>query len=143
MKRRLYARMFALSLAMTLLTAVLLIGTVYPFFRDRLHEEMFLQTQLLASGLEHAANEQAYLASLGAGDTRVTLLDGEGNVLFDTDADAVSMESHQDRPEIAQALATGRGEDTRHSRTVLENLYYSALRLSDGRVLRQIGRAHV
>ena len=44
MKRRLYARMFALSVAMTLLTAVLLIGTVYPFFRDRLHEEMFLQT---------------------------------------------------------------------------------------------------
>ncbi len=136
MKRRLYARMFALSLAMTLLTAVLLIGTVYPFFRDRLHEEMFLQTQLLADGLEHAANEQAYLASLGAGDTRVTLLDGEGNVLFDTDADAASMERHQDRPEIAQALSTGRGEDTRHSRTVLENLYYSALRLADGRVLR-------
>ena len=42
MKRRLYARMFALSLAMTLLTAVLLFGTVYPFFRDRLLEVLFL-----------------------------------------------------------------------------------------------------
>ena len=40
MKRRLYARMCALSLAMTLLTAVLLLSTVYPFFQDRVHAEM-------------------------------------------------------------------------------------------------------
>ena len=136
MKKRLYARMCALSLFMTLLTAVLLLGTVYPFFQDRVHAEMRAETDTLAVGLAQAADENAYLEALRGGGARVTLLSPAGEVLFDTDADAAKMENHQNRPEVAQALQKGGGEDTRRSRTLMENMYYSALRLPDGRVLR-------
>lgn len=136
MKRRLYARMCALSLAMTILTAVLLLGTVYPFFQDRMRGEMRAETRTLAIGLSQAQDEGAYLFALRGTYARVTLLGAGGEVLFDTDADAALMENHQDRPEVLAALASGSGEDTRRSRTLLENMYYSALRLEDGRVLR-------
>ena len=104
MKRRLYARMCALSLAMTILTAVLLLSTVYPFFQDRMHDEMRAETRTLAIGLAQAQNESAYLSALRGTFARVTLLNADGAVLFDTDADAASMENHQDRPEVANAL---------------------------------------
>ena len=73
---------------------------------------------------------------LDAGDSlRLTLIDPDGNVLYDSTG-ATDMENHLDRPEVRQALDSGRGADTRHSRTLGYETHYYAIRLSDGNVLR-------
>ena len=73
---------------------------------------------------------------LDAGDSlRLTLIDPDGNVLYDSTGTA-DMENHLDRPEVRQALDSGRGSDTRHSRTLGYETHYYAIRLSDGNVLR-------
>jgi len=46
------------------------------------------------------------------------------------------MENHSGRPEIAQALANGSGENTRTSATLAETTIYYAVRIDEGYVLR-------
>lgn len=69
-------------------------------------------------------------------DIRVTLIDKNGTVLFDSESDSVGMENHSDRPEVVEALVKGSGSDIRKSETIGEATYYYALRLTDGNVLR-------
>ena len=77
----------------------------------------------------------AYLQSLHP-EARITWVDANGDVLYDTQAPASEMENHAGREEIRQALETGTGKSVRDSSTLLTNTLYYALRLDDGTVLR-------
>ena len=57
---------------------------------------------------------------------RFTVLDPSGRVIAETDARAVELPSHADRPEIQDALRTGFGYSDRYSSTVHRNLFYAA-----------------
>ncbi len=67
---------------------------------------------------------------------RVTFLDGEGNVLSDSMANADAMESHAGRPEVMKAMAGETGMDVRQSATTGLQTIYAAKRVSDGLILR-------
>jgi two-component system phosphate regulon sensor histidine kinase PhoR len=68
--------------------------------------------------------------------TRLTGVAPDGTVLLDSKADADAMENHADRPEIIEALEAGTGEALRYSETLWNEMYYFAIRLSDGNILR-------
>ena len=71
-----------------------------------------------------------------ATDTRITLTDKDGNVLYDSEADASLLPNHSDRPEFIQAMESGQGEIVRYSETLARQTFYYAVKLSDGRILR-------
>ena len=77
-----------------------------------------------------------YLNGLEAKDYRITWIDADGTVLFDNAVNANEMENHLEREEIKEALADGYGESVRYSNTLSDKQLYSAIRLSDGSVLR-------
>lgn len=77
-----------------------------------------------------------YLNGLEAKDYRITWIDADGTVLFDNAVNANEMENHLKREEIKEALADGYGESVRYSNTLSDKQLYSAIRLSDGSVLR-------
>ncbi len=68
--------------------------------------------------------------------TRVTRIDTDGNVLYDSRRDADTLDNHRGREEVKEALKDGEGEDVRRSVTVGKDLYYYAMLLDDGSVLR-------
>ncbi|HIU75071.1 MAG TPA: PAS domain S-box protein [Candidatus Pelethocola excrementipullorum] len=68
--------------------------------------------------------------------SRLTLINQEGKVLFETMEPADMMTDHGDRPEFRDALEYGTGSDLRSSRTFNEQVYYYAMRLEDGNVIR-------
>ena len=68
--------------------------------------------------------------------TRVTRIDESGNVLYDSRRDADTLDNHSGRDVVREALKSGEGEDVRRSVTVEKDLYYYALLLEDGSVLR-------
>ena len=68
--------------------------------------------------------------------TRVTRIDESGNVLYESRRDADTLDNHSGREEVREALKSGEGEDVRRSVTVEKDLYYYALLLEDGSVLR-------
>ena len=68
--------------------------------------------------------------------TRVTRIAKDGSVLYDSRRDAETLDNHGGREEVREAVRSGEGEDVRRSVTVKKDLYYYALLLDDGSVLR-------
>jgi two-component system phosphate regulon sensor histidine kinase PhoR len=64
-------------------------------------------------------------------EARFTVIDGDGRVLADSDHDPSGMDNHNNRPEIRQARAQGRGTQTRYSDTLRTDMVYHA-RLLEG-----------
>ncbi|MFQ9915967.1 MAG: hypothetical protein ACLRWQ_05790 [Flavonifractor plautii] len=71
-----------------------------------------------------------------APDKRLTIIDTDGTVLADTEANPQTLEDHNSRPEVEQAAATGWGEAVRHSETLGTSMFYVSKRFADGMVGR-------
>ena len=67
---------------------------------------------------------------------RITLINEDGTVIYDSMEDESKMENHRERPEIASALAAGEGRAMRKSTTSAKHTFYYAMRTDDGKVLR-------
>ena len=80
----------------------------------------------------------SYLDQMSQADerTRITQIDENGDVLYDSSSEEIDMENHGAREEIKEALASGTGESERVSDTLGRELYYYAVLLDDGTVLR-------
>ena len=77
-----------------------------------------------------------YLNSLDSKNYRLTLIDTEGKVIFDSHFDKFSMENHKSREEIKEAFNTGIGNSIRYSSTLTEQTIYEAIKLKDNNILR-------
>ncbi|MGN0353083.1 MAG: ATP-binding protein [Roseburia sp.] len=67
---------------------------------------------------------------------RITIVDKDGTVTYDSMEVAAEMENHFDRPEIQGALENGAATSVRFSETSSKQTYYYAMLLEDGTVLR-------
>ena len=109
---------------------------------------MYIHTvDLLKTGTENearslkAAIDMEGLEFLEAGpvlqeNRRITVVAEDGMVLYDSVADAVTMDNHKSRPEISEALFHESGSSMRTSDTLDERVYYYAVALKDGSILR-------
>ena len=69
-------------------------------------------------------------------EARFTIIARDGTVLGDSEEDPAIMENHASRPEVIDALSTGRGESTRYSTTLGQRMMYVAVPISyNGEVL--------
>ncbi len=70
-------------------------------------------------------------------DMRITLINYDGVVVFDSRADADALENHADRPEIISAMESSVGSNIRFSTTLGKDMMYLAIRSeSVGLVIR-------
>ena len=58
--------------------------------------------------------------------TRITLIDEAGDVLYDSTEDAVTLQNHKNRPEIKAAHKNGTGQEVRRSTTMSKEMFYYA-----------------
>ena len=112
----------------------IVIGVLYNHFTGVQVQQLKDELSLAVTGTEQYGN--AFLENVEADRFRVTWIDTDGTVLFDTQVDQTVMENHADREEIREAFATGSGSAVRNSSTLTEQTYYEACRLTDGTVLR-------
>lgn len=134
MTKRIFWSIFVAALCIFLATAVLFFGVLYQYFSDVQLRQLRVQTALAAQG---TANEGgAFFDGLEVEHYRITWIDANGEVLYDSKSDSEEMENHLQREEIQQAFLTGSGESRRYSKTLLEQSIYCAKRLPDGTVLR-------
>ena len=125
-----------LLVAGTVLLASLLVimGCLYEYFGSVEKKQLRDELELAAVAVEENGTE--YLSQLSSERYRLTWIENDGTVLYDTVTDAESLENHADRVEVKQALEYGEGESTRYSSTLLQKTMYCAERLADGSVLR-------
>ena len=122
--------LFCLALLVLAAGACLFSGILYGYYEKQSFASLSQEAQQLQQSLEYISPDQIRSAD------RITLIDSDGTVLYDSVAKASGMENHLSREEVSQALREGSGRSSHYSSTVLrKNLYY-ALRLKDGSVLR-------
>jgi len=135
MKRRIFWNIFLPSLIAAILLGGAILLAQYQTYERRIFSELTTVCEYVESGLLSASDEPEYLKQLPTID-RVTLIDTDGTVLFDSASDVSKLENHAGRPEIVEAHSIGEGTSSRYSETqLMKNFYYARL-LQDGRVLR-------
>lgn len=134
MSKRIFKAMMAVTLTTLLVCMALFIAILFPYFETQLSDELMNELEYLAPNVEREGLD--YLEHLSDGQNRLTLIDADGTVLFDSDADPAQMENHADRPEVIQAVTEGTGESSRYSETLSKKTINCAMLLGNGQVLR-------
>lgn len=134
MTNRIFRSICLVATAVLLAALALIMTVLYGYFSDVQKEQLAAETRLAAQGVEQ--NGLAFFDNLNAGDTRITWIAADGEVLYDNKTDETAMENHAEREEIMEALDIGYGESTRYSTTLTRRQMYTAIRLTDGSVIR-------
>lgn len=114
-----------------LLTTVFYMKNLNDMKVEVKEEANYIQAAVEIAGLEYLSNMDAAEVS-----TRLTLINEDGHVLYDSKEDEYEFENHLMREEVKQAFETGSGEALRTSETIGKMTYYYAFVLDDGMVLR-------
>ena len=136
MRKKIFQAMMAAAGCVLLASLIIILGCLYDYFGGLQEKQMQDELTLASAALEESG--QAYLDDLNleSKSFRLTWIDAQGNVLYETKADGSSMENHADREEFRQAVKNGFGESSRYSSTLMEKTLYRAQKLRDGSVLR-------
>ena len=124
-------------ICVTLLSACAIWMAMFYFKTlDDMKEELKQETIYIQTAMEGYGG--SYLEEMDSAQvhTRITLIDGAGEVIYDSREDEYTLQNHAEREEVKSALQTGKGEALRSSETVRKLTYYYAVLLEDGTVLR-------
>ncbi len=136
MRNKIFKNLLYLAILCSILTFVAMSVFMYSLFYDQMKNEIRTETLYIATALN--IDEDSYLSKLNdvTSINRITIIDTDGAVLFDTNYDKDKMENHLYRPEVKSALETGKGEATRYSTTINQQTFYYAMQLDNGHILR-------
>lgn len=136
MKKKINRMLVMISILAIVLTTGLITAAYYSLFHSQVMSDLKDYSELISDAIDAGANLEAIGKGMASQELRVTLVDFQGNVLYDNEVSSDSLENHLDRPEIRKALETGEGEAVRNSETLARNTFYYAARSLDGNVLR-------
>ena len=134
MTKKIFHSILLVACTVLLACYLVILTSLNDYFTSLRKSQLKTQLSFASTAVEDEGIE--YLKNLENGEYRLTLIDTDGTVLYDTNADAATMENHSDRREVQEAFLSGYGESHRYSRTLTEQTYYFAKKLSDDRVLR-------
>lgn len=142
MTKKIFHSILLVAGAVLLASLFVITGALYEYFGIIQKKQLKDELGLAAVSVEQQGDD--FLKRLSPDRYRITWINTQGNVIYDTRTDAESLENHADRTEIKQALKDGYGESIRYSSTLLEKTIYCAQRLTDGSVLRiSVSRATI
>lgn len=136
LKKKIQNSMILVVLTSLILTYGTMIFVVYyqtmEILKNEIQQEAdYIEAAVCISGVSYLEDMDAVREN-----TRVTLINASGEVLYDSGKQEEHLENHLDRPEIQEALKSGSGQDVRRSETLDQDMFYYAVRLDNGTVLR-------
>lgn len=137
MKNKIFRALVALAAMAVLVASGLITFIVSQDYFNETKKELAQEARYISMGLESGGdNFLNKIAAENGSNVRITLIDKDGIVLFDNQAEAKTLENHAMRQEVMEAVAVGAGEAERFSDTLDKTTYYYAVRLEDGKILR-------
>lgn len=137
MKNKIFRVLVALAAMAVLVASGLITFLVSQDYFNETKKELAQEARYISMGLESGGNDFLNkIAAENGSNVRIKLIDKDGIVLFDNQAEAKTLENHAMRQEIMEAVAVGAGEAERFSDTLDKTTYYYAVRLEDGKILR-------
>ncbi|MGN0494732.1 MAG: ATP-binding protein [Lachnospiraceae bacterium] len=138
MKNKINGRFMLIAATAIILTTLCTTIVYYQLFQKEVFEDLKNFCYVLEETGLFDTEDVSTLAryTKDSSNLRITVIDKEGRVLYDTYSDVDYNENHKDRPEIAKAYETGSGKSIRKSTTINKSNYYYAVLLENGGVLR-------
>ena len=133
MRKKIFQNYLLVEVLVLVLCCGLFLGVLFQHYEKQAFSQLRTEANYIAHGMELSG--ESYLSTLQS-DARVTWVDSDGTVRYDSAADPVVMQNHLNRKEIAEALRNGEGDGSHFSETLMERTLYYAVRLDDGTVLR-------
>lgn len=135
MKKKIYIRLIGIALIAILVTLVGVTSIYYYLFENQIKRDLhILADTIVDSGVFE--KEKTSEISFDSDEVRVTWINENGVVLYDSWSDATKMDNHMNRPEVKMAFENGSGDHIRTSDTLGINTFYYALQIEDGTVIR-------
>lgn len=135
MKKKLNAKFMLIAAIAIMATAASAIIMFYSILVDQIYDDLKANAHIVSiMGVSEIS--ETFEKQLAADSIRITLIDVDGEVLYDSAQNEANMENHKARPEVVRALATGEGRGMRKSVTSTKHTFYYAIKLSDNTVLR-------
>lgn len=130
----------------TVLFCIVIIVSLYVIisnyeYTQNIKEELLLNNNMIASiikdsNVDISVGKLPFTTDLKQYDYRLTIINRDGKVIYDSMASSDTMENHNARPEVIEARTKGAGSSIRFSYTVNKNAIYVATRFDDNYVIR-------
>lgn len=123
------------AVAMLVVVTIITVGNLEAGLERSLSEK----ARLVEATLEGRSRDQIQETVLDLArrsKSRVTVIDADGTVLADSEADPVTMENHANRPEYIEALSGQSAVSRRFSRTIGADFLYVAAPMEGGGAVR-------
>lgn len=117
-------------------TIVITAFVMTVLFYEQIKKQVFSDLEDIASLISSDSFPENTRKYENSEKIRITIVGDRGEVLYDSIGDVSKMENHLERPEIKLAKQNGAGISVRNSDTLSESVFYYAMRLDDGQILR-------
>ena len=134
MTKKIFRGSLLASAVILAVSFAIVLTCLYNYFSALQEKQLRLELDLAVRGMETAG--AVWLEGPAPQDLRITWVEADGAVRYDSQAPAEGLPNHRDRAEIRQALETGTGYSARFSDTLTKKTINCTARLSDGTVLR-------
>ena len=134
MKKRIFHSIFTVALVVLFASIGIATSIIYDYFNNAQVNQLKAELSLVADTVNEVGVE--YFEKFNSTMFRFTVIDEDGTVLYDTQANTSEMENHAEREEILEAFKDGTGSSARNSFTLTKKTFYEAIRLKNGNVLR-------
>lgn len=133
MKKKINAQFIIIGIFAVATTLLMSVVVCYGIFKKQIIDDLRGYSQII---LESDMDILESIEKIAPENVRITLIDADGNVIYENEADNSSMDNHGNRPEVIAARKDGEGSNVRVSSTLSRNTFYYAVLLEDGNVLR-------
>lgn len=139
MRKKIYVSLLAMGFACMAITVLISGWFFWQAVQRQAAEEMHVVMNVISNTIQKNDEMEAYLQEIAngcEGSLRITWINPDGTVRFESKYDKWQMENHLDRPEVQEALNEEYGTAVRKSHTLSRDLYYMAEKMPDGTILR-------
>ena len=137
MRKKIFKSIMLVAAVVLCASLSIILSCLYNYFGAIQENQLKDEVHLVGAAVEK--NGLDYLEKLDKERYRITWIDSNGEILYDSQADKARMENHLDRTEVQEAFLHGSGESTRYSSTMATAMFYYAEELADGSVIRMSG----
>jgi len=139
MRKRIYLNMCILALGVLIVTSVLVSLMFYRMNKVEIRKQMSNEASTIASALIRMEQEDIldYIQNVSRDNkARITIMEQDGQVIYDSTYNPVKLENHICRPEVAEAVENGEAFEIRTSVTMKKRTSNYALKMDNGTILR-------
>jgi two-component system phosphate regulon sensor histidine kinase PhoR len=139
MRKKIYVSLLAMGFACMAITVLISGWFFWQAVQRQAAEEMHVVMNVISNTIQKNDDMEAYLQEIAngcEGSLRITWINPDGTIRFESKYDKWQMENHLDRPEVQEALNEAYGTAVRKSHTLSRDLYYMAEKMPDGTILR-------